>query len=362
MIIPTIAEIRDQILIDIQSGLGLTSPPLPRSAFGIVATAVGGALALVYRFANWLERQIFTSTADIDALIRRGTEYGITRTAAQTWQGTATATGTDGTTIPLGTLYQKDGVPYRVTEAVDISGATTVNLESLEAGSSVNLSVSDEIKLVSPITGVNRTATVASTTQTGEDAETTEALRTRILQRQQNVPQGGAIPDWIRWTLEVAGISEVKVDRPVAGTIVVYPLTDDADPANRIPGASKLTEVEEYISDQRRAPIRAGAITASAPTEVLFDVDISDLSPNTAAIRAAVEDAIEAHLYSRRPKQYSDEPDPIDVVSAARLSAIAVSAGAEVATVDLKNAGGSSITDYSLDISELAKLRDLTWI
>jgi len=85
------------------------------------------------------------------------------------------------------------------------------------------------------------------------------------------------------------------------------------------------------------------------------------LSPDTAPVKTAIETAIEAHLYSRRPKQYSDEPDPRDVISAARLSAIAVSAGAEVATVTLKTAGGSTITDYELDINELAKLRTLTW-
>jgi uncharacterized phage protein gp47/JayE len=247
--IPTIAEIRGQILTDIQSGLGLTSPPLPRSAFGIIATAVAGALALIYRFAAWVQRQIFVSTADYDALILSAAEYGITPTPAQPWQGTATATGTDGVVIPLGTLYRSDSTAYRTTEAATISGSTTIKLEALEAGDASNRDTSDEIKLVTPITGIDRAATIASTTQTGEDAETTEALRARLLQRKQNTPQGGAIPDWIAWTTEVAGISECKVDRPAAGTITVYPLTDDADPANRIPGGTKLTEVEDYITD-----------------------------------------------------------------------------------------------------------------
>jgi uncharacterized phage protein gp47/JayE len=362
MTILTIAQIRDQILTDIQSGLGLTSPPLPRSAFGILATAVAGALSLVYRFATWVQRQIFTATADRASLVLRGTEYGLTPTAAQPWQGTATTAGTDGTVLPAGTLYQKDGTAYRTRAQFTLFGTTTITLESLDAGDALNLDTSDEIRLVTPITGVDRTATVASTTQTGEDAETDEAFRARILQRQRNQPQGGAIPDWIGWATAVPGIAEAKIDRPAAGTITVYPLTDDPDPANRIPSGAKLTEVEDYISDPIRSPIRAGSISVTAPTEVVFDVDISDLSPNTAPAKTAIEDAIEAHLYSRRPKQYSDEPDPIDTISAARLSAIAVSAGAEVATVDLKNAGGSGITDYELDIHELAKLRDLTWV
>lgn len=361
MTIPTIAEIRDQILIDIQTGLGLTAPPLPRSAFGILATAVAGALALIYRFGAWVERQIFTQTADRGALILRGNEYGLTPTAAQPWQGTATATGTDGTVIPSGTLWQKSGVAYRQTAAATISGGTAINLEALDAGDDANLEAADVVQLVTPISGVTRSATIASTTQTGEDAETTSAFRSRLLQRQQNVPQGGAIPDWIGWTLEVAGISECKVDRPAAGTVTVYPLTDDADPADRIPGGAKLTEVEDYISDPERAPIRAASITVAAPTELNFDVDIANLDPNDAATKDAIETAIETHLYSRRPKQYSDEADPRDVISAARISGIAVAAGAEVATVTLKNAGGSTITDYTLEIHELAKLRTLTW-
>jgi uncharacterized phage protein gp47/JayE len=362
MTIPTIVEIRDQILTDIQSGLSLDAAPLPRSTFGIIATAIAGALAVVYRFAAWVEKQIFTQTADSAALVLRANEYGLTRTPATKWIGTITATGTDGTVIASGTLWTKDSGVYQTTASATISGSTAVSVESLTTGDAISLDVADVVTLVSPQAGVDRSATVATVTQAGEDQETLSNFRARILSRQQNVPQGGAIPDWIGWTIEVPGISECKVDRPAAGSITVYPLTDDADPANRIPGGAKLTEVETYISDPERAPIRAGSITVTAPTEISFDVDISDLSPNDATTKANIEAAIEAHLYSRRPKQYSDEPDPRDVVSAARLSGIAVSAGAEVATVDLKNAGGTSITDATLAINELAVLRTLTWI
>jgi hypothetical protein len=50
------------------------------------------------------------------------------------------------------------------------------------------------------------------------------------------------------------------------------------------------------------------------------------------------------------------------VVSAAELTNIAVDAGAKIATVDLKNAGGSSITSYTLEDDELAVLRTLSWV
>lgn len=362
MTIPTIADIRDQILADIQTGLGLTQPLLPYSAWGVLATAVAGAIVLLYRFGAWVEDQIFPQAADIDALILRGNELGLTRTPSQGWTGTATITGTDGTVIAAGTLWQYDDAVYELTSAVTISGSTTGNFASLETGDSTTLTNGTEIQLVTPQTGVNRVATVASTVLTGEDAESVADYRARIITRQQNPPQGGAIPDWILWATEVAGISEAKVDRPAAGSVTVYPLTDDADPANRIPGSTKLAEVEAYISDPERAPLGAAFIAAVAATELNFDVDISDLSPNTAAVKAAIETAIENHLYSRRPKQYSDEVNPRDVVSAARITKIAIDAGADVATVTLKNAGGLTITDYELEINELAVLRTLTWV
>lgn len=362
MTIPTIADIRDQILTDIQTGLGLPQPLLSRSTWGIMATAIAGATVLLYRFGAWVERQIFPQTADIDSLILRANELGLVRVPSRAWTGTATITGTDTTVIPSGTLWQINGQVYAMTEAATISGTTNISLEALETGDSTNRTAGDILTIVTPQTGVNREATITATTLTGEDEEPIADFRARIISRQQNPPQGGAIPDWILWTLEVPGISECKVARPAAGSVTVYPLTDEDDPADRIPDAGKLAEVEAYISDPIRAPIGSAFIAAAAPTEIVFDVDIANLSPNTAAIRTAIEDAIEAHLYSRRPKQYTDEVDLKDVVSAGRITGIAISAGAEVATVTLKNAGGSTITSYTLEIDELAELRTLTWV
>lgn len=362
MTIPTIAEIRDQILADYESKTGATAPLLPKAAIRVIATALAAALNLLYRFGSWLYDQIFTVSMDETALVRRGQEYRITRTPAQNWRGTATITGTDTTVVPAGTIWVGGDYVYEQQAAVTISGSTTITLESLEAGDAVTPTIGDTLELSTPQTGVDREATVASTTQSGEDKEALEDYRARILFRQRNQPQGGAIPDWIAWTLEVAGIAEATIERASAGFINIYPITDDADPADRIPDSSKISEVQAYVTDQERAPIRAAAVTTIAPTELDFDVDIADLSPNDSATQAAIEDAIEAYLYARRPDQYDDVSDSIGTVSQSDVTAVARDAGAKVATVDLKNAGGSSITSYELDKSELAKLRTLSWV
>ncbi|MFW6312502.1 MAG: baseplate J/gp47 family protein [Spirochaetota bacterium] len=361
--IPTVSEIRDQILTDIESATGQSAPLLPRAVWRILATALAGAMALLYRFAAWAYRQIFTATSDDEALIRRAAEYGITRVAATRWIGTATATGTNGTTIPSGTTWTHDGNVYETTASATISsGVATINVRSLEGGSDVELSVSDTITLTSPISGVDADATVASVIQEAQDAEDLENLRSRLAARQANQPQGGALGDWVQWATEVAGIGEAIVERPEAGAINIYPLTDDEDPANRIPSGALLTQVDDYVSDPERSPIRAAAITVIAPTELDFDVDIANLSPNTAAVRATIESAIETYMYERRPKQYTDQVNDRSLVSAGEITGIAIDAGAQVATVTLKNAGGSTITSYTLDESELAVLRTLTWV
>jgi uncharacterized phage protein gp47/JayE len=361
--IPTITEIRDQILDDIE-GASTSYPLLPKAAWIILATAMAGAQYLLYRFGLWLYYQIFTGSMDDDALAARGSEYGITRTPAQKWRGTATATGTDDTVIPAGSLWQKAGYVYTNLTAQTISGGTaTLSLESLEAGDDVDLDVSDEVKIVTPQTGVDEVATIATDTQAGEDIESLSDYRARILFQQRNKPQGGAIPDFISWSTEVAGIAEAFIDRPSPGYVNVYPLTDDPDPANRVPGAPKLTEVEDHINDDHTYPFGRQA-TALAMTELDFDIDIANLSPNTAAMKAAIETALDTYMFARRPQQYSDELTPLDKVSAAEITAEAINAGATNATVTLKNAGGGDITSsgYELDINELSVLRTLAWV
>jgi uncharacterized phage protein gp47/JayE len=358
--IPSIATIRDQILDDIETQTGQAAPLLPRAVWRVLATALAGALHLLYRVAAWLYDQIFTLTMDDDALAARGAEYGLTRTPATKWKGTATVTGS-GATIPVGTLWQKDGKVYQVTEAKTFTTSGTVKLESLEGGADVDLDVSDTVTIVTPQSGVDASATVASVTQAGEDQETLSAFRSRILFRQQNQPQGGAVADYVLWATEVSGIAEAFAFQPSAGFVNVYPLLDVADPADRIPDSTKLDEVEDYVSDPVRKPLNA-QVSAVAFTELNFDVDVADLSPNTAAVKATIESALETYFYARRPLQYEDQPEDKSVISQAEVAKIVVDAGAQVATVTLKNAGGSSITSYTLDDSELSVLRTLSWV
>jgi len=361
--IPTIAEIKADILADIASA-DTTTPLLPVAVWDILATAMAGAQYLLYKLGAWLYDQIFTITMTEESLTRRAAEFGLSRTPAVIWQGTGTATGTDGTIIAAGKLCTIDSLAYEVISAVEISGGSiAVDLKSLEAGDNVNRNVSDELQWSTPQTGLDSIVTIASTTQTGEDQESFTDFKTRILNRQRNKPQGGAIPDFNQWATEVPGIAENFTFRPAPGFVNCFPLTDEDDPADRIPSGAKLIEVADYINDDTRYPFGRPA-TVLAFTELNFDVDFTNLSPDNATVRAAIETATENYIYARRPQQFQDEPNPINLISAGEITSEAVAAGAINITVTLKNAGGGDITDvgYELDDSELAVPRTLSWV
>lgn len=353
--IPTIEEIKDQIKTDIESETSKTAPALSVTVWKIIATAFSAPFRLVYKYVDWVYRQIFTRTADREALILQGDEFGLRPTAATRWIGEVIFTGSNGSTIASGATLTANSIIYRTTEGGTISGGSvTLEVESVERGSSTQLESGNTLSSTSPIAGVDSIATVDSVTQNASDAESTEAFRTRLLTRKRLKPQGGSIPDYILWALEVAGISYAYVDRPQGGFINIYPLTNDPDPANRIPDAAKLTEVEDYVSDTSRRPLNAN-VAAVAFTELEFDVTISNLFPDTSALRSAITSQIEEYLYAARPRQFADDTDTTEVISASDIATLATLAGAEALTVDLRiQPADTSLSSYTLQAGELA--------
>lgn len=358
--LPTVAQIRDQIISDIEGKIGQTVPVLPRAFFRVLATALAGVLALLYRFGAWIYDQIFPQTADSEALGRIGTQYGIIRKASVSAVLTATATGTNGTTIPAGTLWTYNGAVYQQTADADIAaGSATITIEALTSGDAGNIANGQIIKIGTPQAGVVESSAIASTVTLGEDQEAIEDYRRRIIQRLQQRPQGGAAADYVGWALEVPGIVKAFAYRTAPGDVTVYPMA--ALSGARVPDAPKLAEVQAYLSDDHRRPLCAN-VYAAALTERTFTMTVTTLQPDTSEMRAAVESAWSAHLLGRFPRQYSDEANPTDYISKAALYGEAVAAGALLIDFSLYiNGSGVAISSHQLTSSELAKLGAVTW-
>jgi uncharacterized phage protein gp47/JayE len=359
--VPTIKEIKSQILSYIEAA-DTSTPSLPTGTWDILAGALAIALYLLYKSGlQWLYKQLFTKFMDDEALDAKGLEYGLTRNKARKWKGAAIATGEDGTIIAKGKTCSHGDYAYKVKEQVEISGKTAmVLLESLKKGDAVSLSSGAVLNWSTPQTGLNKSLTVNSTTQVGEDAEKPSNFRPRLLNRQRLQTQAGTAAWWVSLALENPGISEAYAYNTAPGIVSIYMLTDDSNPENRIPGEEKLSECKAYLSDSSRRLFLAN-VNVPAFTELPFDIDISNLSPDTSSLRTAIEKAITKYLYARRPKQYVDEVESKSEISPAELTTLLTAAGAKTGTVLVYHDGVLIQKSLELKYYQLAVPGSISW-
>lgn len=354
-IIPTLQELKNQAIADIESAVGRSAPLLPVSVWEILATAMAGIAYGIYKFGQWVRRQIFVETADEDALLARGREYGLEPTPATLFIATITATGTNGSSIPSGSILVLNGITYVTTaDGVIGSGSSVIAMEATSPGASSNLEVSDTLEFSTPIAGVNRSVTVTSITQSGEDAEDLEAFRRRVTFRQQLPPQGGSRTDYIIWTTEVPGIAEAYVFGAGGGVVNVYPLTTSTDVNDRIPDGAKITEVQDYLDDLSLKPLNDNP-SVLAFDNVAIAVEVTNLVPNTPELQAIIEEEFRNFLLSRRPRQFPDEADPVNLVNTSQLITVATLAGARFLEVALEK-DATPFDTYTLADNEICYL------
>lgn len=289
---PTLADLITRIRADFRGKLEITGSLLRRAMADILATVWAGAVHLLHGHLEWAARQIFATSADEEQLLVIASMYGLAKTPATFASGTLTATGVDTTVIPEDTIYVRDdGATYLVTADATISGGTaTVSVLAEAAGAAGNMPAGDTLTLQTPIADVDSEATVdAGGIDGGNDQETTEELRTRLLLRLREPPQGGNEQDYEAWALAVAGVTRVWVyeGEDGLGTVTVRFVRDND--VSIFPDAGEVTEVQTALDAQR--PITAD-VTAAAPTQLDVDVTLS-ITPDTSAIRAAVEASLE---------------------------------------------------------------------
>lgn len=285
---PSLPELIERSEADIESRLPGTDAKLRRSNLNVLARTFSGGQHGLYGFLDWVAAQILPDTAESEMLDRHASIWLPTaRIPAEYAIGSATATGTNGTVIPIGTVFKRaDGAEYATDAEVTVaSGIATVALTALEAGQTGNALASTALSLASPIAGLTATASVTVNAMTGgADAEADDLLRARVLTRIRQAPHGGASFDYLSWALEVAGVTRAWVypQELGIGTVTVRFLRDDD--VSPIPDSTEVAAVQSYI-DARR-PVTA-AVTVVAPIADALNFTIA-LNPTSAAIRTAV--------------------------------------------------------------------------
>lgn len=345
---PTLTELVNRTLADTTSRLS-TDELLRRADAEVLARVLAGAAHGLYGYIDWLSRQVLPDTSESEWLERHASLWlseGRKPAAAAT--GTVNFTGITGSVVPSGTvLTTAAGVQVATSAEVTLAaGAGSAAAAAVEAGASGNLLGGTPLSLVSPISGVQSTAAASSAGLTGgADVEDDDALRARVIARIQQPPQGGSAYDYEAWALQVEGVTRawVYAQELGLGTVTVRFVRDDD--TSLIPDAAEVDAVQAHIEALR--PVTA-QVTVVAPIAVPLNLTISGLTPNTAAVRAAIEAEVTDLL--RR------EAEPGGTVLLSHLrEAISIAAG------ESDHALTSPIANVTHATGELAVMGAITW-
>jgi len=284
---PQLQEIIDRTRNDVVSRLP-NPDVLKQSNAEVYSRSLSGAAHGLYGYIEWVSRQLIYDTADAEILKRWASIWGINQKAATPAIGTVLFTGSNGATIPAGSvLVAYDGILYETDAAVTIaSGTAMANITAIDAALAGNRLSGQTLTLQSPIVAVNAGA-VASALTGGTDIEDDDSLRDRLLFRIKNPPQGGSKADYEAWALAVPGVTRAFV-YPLemgAGTVTVRFMMDDTY-SNGIPLSGDVTAVANYIEPIR--PVTASVVVV-APVAVPLNFTIAGLSPSNVTVKAAID-------------------------------------------------------------------------
>lgn len=290
---PSLVAIRTRIEKDIGGRLPGIDPLLRRSLVDVFGKALAGAVHEVYGQLETVSRDVFPDTAEASALERWGSIYEVGRDQADFATGDLDVTGDVGAIVPAGTRFIRgNGVELESTAPVVLGGLGTgvVPVEAVVAGAAGNAEAGALLSLVSPLAGVDTTATVAAGGITGGlDADDDDDLRDALLDEMAFRSQGGNQDDYERWALEVPGVTRrwvVSPDPGDASPLVSVLFVLDEDPVSIVPDAGDLAAMQALLDSRRALAQRPLAV---APTLVPLDLEISNLSPDTPEVQAAVE-------------------------------------------------------------------------
>ena len=307
---PTLTTLRQQAIQDILSRKPGAQVIIPNSNLDILAWVLSSAHTDQYGYIDYIAQQAVPYTATDEYLQAWAALRGIDRIPAAFTAGTITITGTIATLIPAGTpLRRSDGEVYHTSAdaTLDSTGAAIVPVIASVAEASGNSPAGTVLTLANGLAGVTSQC-VASTLTGGADVETDDSLRSRMLLRYKQPPQGGSLTDYVEW----AFASSANITRAWAqgnlmgpGTVTVWPMLDVVNSANQgfpigSDGVSQyeqraaaatgdLLAVADYIQELR--PVTALVYVVS-PTPYRVAIQINNLANSTAAMRAQISVAL----------------------------------------------------------------------
>ena len=232
---PGLTTLFQQALNDLQTGPYGDGMALLRWAIGNpVAWALANQSQGQYGYLDYIAQQSNPFTATGEYLEAWAGLVGILRVPAATAAGTWFGAGAAGMPLPAGSgVARGDGFAYATTAdaATDANGAVAAAFSAVLAGAAGNCGTGTLLSLSPGVAGINSTGQAAGPVTGGADLEGDASLRTRMLLRYAEPPQGGASGDYLVWARAVPGVTRAWIDpRGMgAGTVLIYVMFDGAE-------------------------------------------------------------------------------------------------------------------------------------
>lgn len=290
--LPTLPELLASAKTRLRARLGV-GPVLPRGPLDAIANLVASSRHALGGYLEWVSRQPFVDTCEAEQLDRHGSLLGVARKAATYSKGSVVLQGaTDGTVLPAGTTFVRgDGRAYTVDSASTVvAGVVMVNVTASVAGANGDCETSTALTMSTTIAGLPSEGSVASPgIQGGADQESDESYRARLIAHKRTPPATGTADDYVRWALEVAGVTRAWCipGNQGLGTVGVTFVRDD-DVGGILPSSAEVADVQAYIDT--RKPVTA-SVLVFAPSVISQAFTLS-VSPNTAEVQTSVTEAL----------------------------------------------------------------------
>lgn len=342
---PTLTELRDRAIADLNGALPGADSRLRRSVLSVLAKTHAGAMYLFYGALSWVARQLMPDTAEAEHLARWAAIWGVDRKAASGSSGTVSVTGVDGAIVPAGSqLRRVDGTSFRTTAAVTIGvDGALAPVQSIDVGAASVTPAGTALQFSVPVSGVN-VAAVAGVLTGGADEESDDDLLARLLTRIRTPPNGGAAADWVAWALAFGGVTRAWsfpgwMGPGTVGVTCVFDGREDI-----LPLEADLDALTAYLEPLR--PVTATAVLF-APQPAYVNPVIR-VSPDTPEIRAAITAEL-IDLFRREAK-------PGGTMYFSRMvEAISLAAG------EHNHLLLSPATNLTFDAPDMPTLGDIAW-
>jgi uncharacterized phage protein gp47/JayE len=300
---PTLKTLRERMEAALAAELAIGAI-LPQSTLAAVAAAEAGNSHLVLAELDNLSHQFLPSKQTESAELDRMAELKqVPRKQAVGATGLVHFTGVGTTLVPGGTiLVRADGITYQTNVDTNlVAGAKDIAVTGIVPdgihGGLTNASIGTPLTVQTPIVNINSATVVADNGSgggltNGFDLESDEDLLNRVLEAWKNPPQGGSVGDYLIWAKQVPGVTRAWVITPFPdlNDVGVGFVLDHQTPTI-FPDAPKIAEMQAYLEDPIRKPVTSHPV-AFAPIALDLDYTVTDLSPDTPAVRDSVEAAI----------------------------------------------------------------------